>query len=298
MPDLYTPLPAHDTIRAIGGSDIQRIYKGDWHSLWLEKTGRAAPEDLTWKLPVQIGRALEPVILDFYGHQTRRAVATGTLMREHLPGRRGFAMPDGRYTFIHRSLDWAIGSFDGISVPIDVAEGGARLVEAKTTNYWNATKEQPSFLASYAPQTQWYMEVAGFGLLDFAFPIDNQRLQVVTLEFDECFASVLLAEAEEFWHHVLNDIEPRKGRPVIKAPAPKIQRSKVYDMAATKEGNAWGDAAARWLTNRSAAAAYTQAAQDLKALMPEDAKKCVGAGITATRDAAGRVTFTADNDKE
>ncbi|WP_448191878.1 YqaJ viral recombinase family protein [Azospirillum sp. sgz301742] len=298
MPDLYTPLPAHETIRAIGGSDIQRIYKGDWHQLWLEKTGRCAPEDLTWKLPVQIGRALEPVILDFYGHQEKRAVATGTLMREHMPGRRGFSMPDGRYTFIHKSVDWAIGSFDGISVAQDSDGTTARLVEAKTTNYWNATKEVSRFIESYAPQQQWYMEVGGFGKLDFAFLVDNQRLQVVTLSYDEQFASILLAEAEEFWHHVINDIEPRIGRPQPKAPQPRVVRTKLYDMATGKEGNAWADAAGRWVTNRWAAAAFTQAATDLKSLMPEDAKKCFGAGITATRDAAGRVTFTADSDKE
>ena len=39
----------------IGGSDATRIMRGDWHTLWLEKTEKQEPEDLSRVLPVQLG---------------------------------------------------------------------------------------------------------------------------------------------------------------------------------------------------------------------------------------------------
>ena len=48
-----------DRRKSLGGSDANRIMRGDWHSLWLEKTGRKEPEDLSWVLPVLIGIATE-----------------------------------------------------------------------------------------------------------------------------------------------------------------------------------------------------------------------------------------------
>ena len=39
----------------IGGSDARRIMEGDWHNLWLEKTGRAKSADLSENIAVQLG---------------------------------------------------------------------------------------------------------------------------------------------------------------------------------------------------------------------------------------------------
>ena len=35
-----------DRRKSLGGSDANRIMRGDWHTLWLEKTGSKEPEDL------------------------------------------------------------------------------------------------------------------------------------------------------------------------------------------------------------------------------------------------------------
>ena len=50
-----TPIEVVDRSTILGGSDANRIMRGDWHTLWLEKTKRQEPEDLSWNLPVQIG---------------------------------------------------------------------------------------------------------------------------------------------------------------------------------------------------------------------------------------------------
>src|SRR5438067_1940527 len=45
-----TPERAAERRSRIGGSDVAKIVDGRWHELWLEKTGRAEPEDLSWVL--------------------------------------------------------------------------------------------------------------------------------------------------------------------------------------------------------------------------------------------------------
>ena len=44
--------------KGLGGSDAKRVMDGAWNALWLEKTGRAKPENLDWVIPVQIGQAV------------------------------------------------------------------------------------------------------------------------------------------------------------------------------------------------------------------------------------------------
>ena len=56
--------------KTIGGSDAIRIMEGDWHSLWLEKTGRAEPADLTWVLPVQLGILTEELNKKWFVQET------------------------------------------------------------------------------------------------------------------------------------------------------------------------------------------------------------------------------------
>ena len=54
----------------LGGSDMVRIINGDWHKLWLEKTGRVAPDNLDDVFPVQLGVLTEDFNLNWFakGH--------------------------------------------------------------------------------------------------------------------------------------------------------------------------------------------------------------------------------------
>ena len=58
-----------DRSKGIGGSDANRIMRGDWHKLWLEKTGKQVPEDLSKNLAVQIGVITEPVNIRFFEYE-------------------------------------------------------------------------------------------------------------------------------------------------------------------------------------------------------------------------------------
>ena len=92
-----------DRRKSLGGSDANRIMRGDWHTLWLEKTGRKEPEDLSENLPVQIGLATEDVNNKFFTlatglhpvndenaslknvHQFMTATYDGVIMEEDVP---------------------------------------------------------------------------------------------------------------------------------------------------------------------------------------------------------------------
>ena len=65
-----TPIEIVDRTTILGGSDANRIMRGDWHTLWLEKTKREEPEDLSWNLPVQIGLHTETVNKMFFEKET------------------------------------------------------------------------------------------------------------------------------------------------------------------------------------------------------------------------------------
>ena len=45
--------------RCIGASEIHRVMEGDWHDLYLEKTGKKQPVDLTDNFAVQLGTYTE-----------------------------------------------------------------------------------------------------------------------------------------------------------------------------------------------------------------------------------------------
>ena len=59
-----------DRKQGIGGSDATKLYNGEWHTLWLEKTGDAEPVDLSDVLPVQMGVHTEPFNIQWFEKQT------------------------------------------------------------------------------------------------------------------------------------------------------------------------------------------------------------------------------------
>ena len=58
-----------DRLGFIGGSDARRIMAGDWHTLWLEKTGQQEPADLSDNLAVQIGIRTEKLNYEWFNKQ-------------------------------------------------------------------------------------------------------------------------------------------------------------------------------------------------------------------------------------
>src|SRR6185369_16549270 len=91
------PLTADQIARRrdwIGGSDAGRIMSGRWFDLWLLKTGRVEPEDLSDVLAVQLGHATEELNLNWFERKTACAVT-----------RRGEEVAHPYYNFMRCTLD-------------------------------------------------------------------------------------------------------------------------------------------------------------------------------------------------
>ncbi|BAQ87774.1 putative phage-type endonuclease (TIGR03033) [uncultured Mediterranean phage uvMED] len=88
-----------DRKQGIGGSDATKLYNGEWHTLWLEKTGDAEPLDLSHVLPVQMGIHTEPFNIQWFEKQTKLKVS------------------NRQETFFHKDYPYLYAHVDGLILP-------------------------------------------------------------------------------------------------------------------------------------------------------------------------------------
>jgi predicted phage-related endonuclease len=105
-------------------------------------------------------------------------------------------------------------------------------------------------------------------------------------ELDDAYAAALIAAEDAFWQCVQTGEPPV---PLPPPPAPKPKGIVDYDMAAS---NAWASHAADYIETELAADRHTLAKQALKELVPADASKAFGHGITIKRSKSGSLLFS------
>jgi hypothetical protein len=98
--------------------------------------------------------------------------------------------------------------------------------------------------------------------------------------------SVLVAAEKKFWRCVQSGETPH----LINAepPRPRIEAIRIVDMSAS---NSWAEFAALFRNTREAFLDHERAKNELKALMPEDAREAIGHGVRGKRSKAGAVSF-------
>jgi predicted phage-related endonuclease len=104
----------------IGGSDARIIMGNDEAALiqlWREKRGKAAPEDLSGNLIVQLGAATEELNRSWYERNTGRSVT------------------DIQRRVKHSAIPWMVATLDG------VVEGTGAVFEAKFMLPWSFSEE-------------------------------------------------------------------------------------------------------------------------------------------------------------
>ncbi len=181
-----TYIGASDSAAVMGLSQYKTPYR-----LWLEKTGRVEPEDISQKPAVIAGNLLEPVVGQWYTMQTGRRLARVNSVLRH---------PD--YDFIATNLDYRV-------------IGEKRNVECKTTSEraayasgeWGeaGTNQIPS---AYLVQCMHEMIVTGYRVCDLAVLIGGGDFRVYTINYDGELAAQIIAGCVDFWRHVTEDIEP------------------------------------------------------------------------------------------
>lgn len=172
----------------IGGSDASVIVGlNRWKSpfqLWLEKTGRAAPEDLGGNEYVYWGKVLEEAVAQRFCELTGKKVQ-----------RRGLLQMD-EYPFILASVDrMVVGENAGL--------------ECKTCNGFAAKEwEDDEVPAAYYVQCQHYMMVTGCDRWYIAVLIGGNRFVWKEIPRNDNEIDLLLEAEVDFWNKVTTGTMP------------------------------------------------------------------------------------------
>jgi predicted phage-related endonuclease len=224
--------------------------------LWLEMTDQAEPENLDDVWPVRLGEATEKLNLDWF------EAKNGPLSR------RGEVVVHKKYSWAAATLDaW----YDGLNCPVESKHVGGR-------------EPFEVIVDRYQPQMQWQMECTGASECALSVIMGANEPMVDFIPFDLAYATEMIARGEQFMRFV----RERKPPVVLEAIAPPCDPTKIIDMSGD---NLWAAAAADWLASKGTAELCRAAEKVLKSKVPEDAKKCHGAGVQITRDRAGRLSL-------
>jgi predicted phage-related endonuclease len=241
----------------IGGSDAGKIMSGRWLELWLVKTGRAEPEDLSDILAVQMGVVTEDLNLAWFERETGRKVV----------GR--------KMTMTHPYYGFMRVEFDGIVQQPDA------IVEAKWTGPFNKIEEVEQ---RYMPQCHHNMMVAGYDRAFLSVITGKPSYENIEIRRDDDYAAKLLQYEEDFWGYVERDEAPPDRNSVAAPAKPSVYRS--VDM---NSSNAWAMHAGKWRETIEASRACDKAAKELRALVEPDVGTATGHGVRIARSKDGKL---------
>lgn len=248
----------------VGGSDAGKIMAGDWYELWLLKTGRAEPDDLTWVLPVQIGIITEDLNRRWFEHHT--GIEVSTFGCDHL---------------VHPDLQFMRANLDGF------CHGG--IFEAKHTSAFGRPNE---IISRYYPQLQHNMLVAGLPVAYLSVFFGTLKWEYFTIEADPEYQADLMAREAEFWAHVEQDTPPADKPAERVAIALDDMREVVASEA--RFANEWASLAKDWLENRPSAKRFAEVEKSMKSLVEPDVKRVSGFGVECKRSKNGSLRITED----
>src|SRR5437660_5794703 len=247
----------------IGGSDARIIMGSDEAALvrlWREKRGEAEPEDLSGNLIVQLGSATEELNRSWYERNTGRRVR------------------DVQRRVGHSAIAWMMATLDGI------VEGTEAVFESKFMLPWSFSEEAAA--EKYMPQLQHNMWVTHLRTSVLSIITGGGKWVEITIPMDPLYLSVLVSAEKKFWRCVQSGETPH----LINAepPRPRIEAIRIVDI---RSSNSSAELAALFPNTQSAFLDHERATSELKALMPEDARECIGHGVRAKRSKSGAVSF-------
>ncbi len=258
----------------IGGSDAERIMAGDWQNLWLEKTKRVPPEDLSRNLAVQMGNLTQAFSAYWFELMTKVPVNVSANVTKR--------------THHHAGYEWMVANIDGLVI-IDTR---LRLFEAKHTNPFGSKGETP---AKYYAQIQHCMEVLDVEGCEMSVFFGNSDWQRFSVERDRDYCRLLLEREAEFWDYIIRDIKPDEGHNMAPAAAVAMSLMRQLDM---RTSNEWGDLEATWVKSHEHVKQADFAESSLKKMMPVDCDFAFGNELVCVRDRAGKLSLRYPNKKD
>lgn len=173
----------------IGGSDASTILGlNPWKSpyaLWLEKTNKVIPEDISGREAVRLGTDLEEYVAK------RFTEATGKKVRRE------------NYTIFRDDMPYAHANYDRLVI------GENAGLECKTTNALQLSKfKNGEFPANYYCQCMHYMMISGAERWYLAVLVLGIEFKVFVIERDEAEIESLRAAETDFWEMVQTETPP------------------------------------------------------------------------------------------
>jgi len=176
----------------LGGSEVATIlglnpYKSAYE-LWLEKTGRVEPEDISQKFAIRRGNDMEALVAKWFSEDT------------------GMTVHRVNKTLTNPDHPYLVGHIDRRIV------GAKEGLECKTANWRMAAKfgEQGTddVPANYLIQCVHYMIVTGWRVWHLAAELGGD-FRIYRIEYDSVLANHVAQSAHDWWqHHIIEEIEP------------------------------------------------------------------------------------------
>jgi putative phage-type endonuclease len=155
-------------------------------SLWLEKTGRKEPEDLSEKEPVIWGTILEPILARVYAERTGRKVRRVNAVLQHPTHRFMLANLDREVRCPKKA-----GAFWKSRQPVITLPRSGRKA--------SRCLSVPGAASARSNRTRW---------ADVAVLIGGQDFRIYRVNRDEDKIADLIARETVFWQHVVMDTQP------------------------------------------------------------------------------------------
>ena len=254
----------------IGGTDAKRIIEGDWHDLWLVKTGRKESDNLDHVLPVQLGKHTEPFNIEWFEKQTDNVVHKDQLE-------------------LSQTVDGVPykGTIDGM------VKGKKAIIEAKHTNaFYNMER----IIQDYMPQYQLYMHLAkqNFDIEGCYLSVifGNMEWQSKFISYSESYAAMSHDLCRAFWKHVTDDVEPDTSIALINADlsTDNIPVDQMVRRDASKD-NAFVSLAQDYIEGEAKAKSFEVAKKSLKQMVADNEREVYCDQLTIKRAANRSLRF-------
>jgi hypothetical protein len=260
----------------IGGSDAGAIVAGgdEWQHLWLIKTGRLLPDDLSDVLAVQMGLFTEPLNIHWYERTTGRAVE-----------RRG---QQAR----HPTIPHLGCTLDGLT-----RTSGGDLATFQAKHVGRAGEQ---LVLRYTAQCTHEALCLGCDWFVMSTFVGNSKWELTEQEVDPFFAQDYVQKCAEFWRYVERDESPPDAV-ALPVPPPKRLRTVLLDDLSVADWPNWGGEMVRhfgsFANTLSAHQAHEIAKRNIKDLMPDDVGLITRGLIKAARYKAGAVRISLSKEK-
>lgn len=179
--------------KGIGGSDAAAVLGLSKYStpltVWMEKTGRVEPEDISEKEPVYWGRVLEDVVAAEFArrHPQLKVRRVNALLRSK------------EHPFMQASLDRMVTDEAGRKGVLEI-----KTCDARVKGDWE--EGVPDY---YLPQPIHYLGVTRFEFYWVAVLCGGNHYKDFSYERDQEDIDYLVEKEAAFWHMVEDDIMPQ-----------------------------------------------------------------------------------------